>query len=150
VVVGQGMVWRKAWGSLDHKRQMPARTDTVYGICSISKLFTAVAAMQLWEAGKLGLDEDIGKYLPAFAIQRSDPDSGPITVRGLLTHSSGLPREAVGAYWTPPDFRFPTRDEVLQGLAGQITFQRAGDHYQYSNLGLTLVGEVVAAVSGQP
>ena len=150
VVVGQGMVWRKAWGSLDHKRQMPARTDTVYGICSISKLFTAVAAMQLWEEGKLGLDEDIGKYLPAFAIQRSDPDSGPITVRGLLTHSSGLPREAIGAYWTPPDFRFPTRDEVLQGLAGQSTFQRAGDHYQYSNLGLILVGEVVAAVSGQP
>jgi CubicO group peptidase (beta-lactamase class C family) len=148
-VLGQTMIWSKAWGALDHKRQVPARVDTIYGICSISKLFTSVAAMQLWEQGKLGLDEDIGKYLPTFAIQRNDPDSGPISVRELLMHSSGLPREALGGYWMPPDFKFPTREDMLKGLATQSTFMRAGDHYQYSNLGLALVGEVVAAVAGE-
>lgn len=148
-VVGQKLIWSKAWGNLDYKRRMPARIDTIYGICSISKLFTSVAAMQLWEQGKLGLDDDIGKYVPALAIQRNDPDSGPISVRELLTHSSGLPREAVGEYWMPPEFKFPSREDMLNGLASQTTFMRAADHYQYSNLGLALVGEVVAAVSGQ-
>jgi CubicO group peptidase (beta-lactamase class C family) len=149
-VVGQKLVWSKAWGNLDFKRQVPTQVDTIYGICSISKLFTAVAAMQLWEQGKLALDDDIGKYVPTFAIQRNDPDSGPISVRELLMHSSGLPREAVGEYWTPPEFKFPTREDMLKGLASQTTFMRAADHYQYSNLGLALVGEVVAAVSGLP
>jgi CubicO group peptidase (beta-lactamase class C family) len=155
-VVGQEVVWHKAWGLLDHQRQKPARSDTLYSICSISKLFTAIAVMQLWEDGKLSLDDDIAKLLPAFAIQRSDPDSGPISIRSLLMHASGLPREGrerrAGdtGYWSPPDFKFPSREELLRGVAEQKTFMRAGDHYQYSNLGLALLGEVVAAASGMP
>lgn len=147
---GPELLWSKGYGKLDAAGKRAAGADTIYGICSISKLFTAVAVMQLWEQGKFSLDDDIGKLLPGFAFQRSDPDSGPISVRSLLTHSSGLPREADFAYWTAPDFKFPSRDEMMQGLAGQRSFMRVGDHFQYSNLGISLLGELVAQASGMP
>ena len=148
IVVDQQMVWRGAWGQTDHARQLPARSDTIYSICSISKLFTSVAVMQLAEAGKLTLEDDIGKWLPTFTMRRNDVDSGPITLRSLLMHSSGLPREASSNYWMTPNVGFPTREEMLRGLSEQGTFIRASDHYQYSNLGMALLGEVVAAASG--
>jgi CubicO group peptidase (beta-lactamase class C family) len=145
---GPELLWAKGYGRLDTAGRLPAGPDTVYGICSISKLFTAVAVMQLWERGLFSLDDDIGKLLPEFALQRSDPDSGPISVRALLTHSAGLPREADFAYWTAPDFKFPTREQLLQRLAGQRSFMRVGERFQYSNLGMALLGEVVARLSG--
>jgi CubicO group peptidase (beta-lactamase class C family) len=85
VVVGEELVWKQGHGWIDKDRRIATRADTIYGICSISKLFTSISVMQLWEAGKLSLDEDIGKLLPSFDIQRTVPDSGPITVRSLLT-----------------------------------------------------------------
>ena len=148
VVVGQELVWKKGFGTIDARGQLAAGADTIYSICSISKLFTSVAVMQLSDSGKLSLDDDIGKHLSAFAMQRSQPDSGPITIRSLLTHSSGLPREGDFSYWNPPDFKFPTRAELLQGLSRQQAFMRVSDHYQYSNLAMALLGEVVATVSG--
>ncbi len=148
VVVGRELVWKKGFGTIDARSQVVAAADTIYSICSISKLFTSVAVMQLWEAGKLSLDDDIGKLLPAFALQRTDADSGPITVRSLLTHSSGLPREADFGYWLPPGFSFPSRAELIRSLGGQQTFMRTSDHHQYSNLAMALLGEVVANVSG--
>ncbi len=150
VVVGQDLVWSKGYGTIDAGRRVAATPATIYSICSISKLFTSVAVMQLWEEGKVSLDDDIARYLPAFSIQRSDADSGPITVRSLLSHSSGLPREADFPYWTSPDFRFPTRTELLQKLGTQRTLMRASDRYQYSNLAMSVLGEVVASVSGRP
>ncbi|MDC8772662.1 serine hydrolase domain-containing protein [Roseateles albus] len=147
---GPELLWKKGYGKLDAAGKLPAGTDTVYGICSISKLFTSVAVMQLWEQGKFSLDDDIGKLLPGFTLQRTDPDSGPISVRSLLTHSSGLPREADFAYWTPPEFKFPTREQMMQALAGQSSFMRAADRFQYSNLGMSLLGELVTQLSGMP
>ncbi len=149
VVVGQQVVWRQGFGHIDAAGQVPAAADSIYSICSISKLFTAVAVMQLWEQGKFSLDDDIGKLLPEVAIQRTDADSGPISVRLLLSHAAGLPREADAPYWTGPDFSFPDRATLLQRLRAQATFARAGGHHQYSNLGLVLLGELVAATSGQ-
>lgn len=150
VVLDGQLAWRRAWGQADHAGRVPASPDTAYSICSISKLFTTVAALRLWEDGRLTLDDDIGKLLPAFAVQRSDPESGPITVRTLLTHASGLPREADFAYWTPPDFRFPTRAELLQDLARQRTERRTNQRHAYSNLGMAVLGEVITAAAGQP
>lgn len=150
IVVGQDVVWRGGFGFADPARRVPVRSDTMFGICSISKLFTSIAVMQLAEDGRLALDDDIGKWLPGFALRRTDADSGPISIRALLMHSAGLPREAAGSYWTPPDFRFPTREQLLSGLAAQQTAQRANERHQYSNLGMALLGEVVSAASGQP
>jgi CubicO group peptidase (beta-lactamase class C family) len=147
VVYDQQLVWSGGFGYTDLERKAPATAQTVYSICSISKLFTSVATMQLRDAGKLRLDDPVGAHLPWFKIKRDT--AGPeITVEGLLTHSSGLPREADYPYWSGPDFRFPTHDEVVSRVASQQTLYPAASRHQYSNLGITLAGEIVAARSG--
>ncbi|RTL41325.1 MAG: class A beta-lactamase-related serine hydrolase [Burkholderiales bacterium] len=150
VVIGQDTVWSRGFGFSDHARRVPARADTLYSICSISKLFTSIAVMQQWEAGRLHLDDDIALHITDFGLKRSDAAGGPITIEALLTHSAGLPREGAQAYWTAPDFRFPSRERLLQDLKGQTSFMNAGERYQYSNLGMALLGEVVERRSGQP
>jgi CubicO group peptidase (beta-lactamase class C family) len=149
VVVGDDLVWAKGYGTIDASHTVAATPQTIYSICSISKLFTSISLMQLYEQGKVSLDVPITTYLP-WATIKPAPDSGPITLRGLLTHSSGLPRESDYPYWSGPDFPFPTHEEIREKIATQTALYPAERYFQYSNLGLTLVGETVAAVSGQP
>ena len=79
-----------------------------------------------------------------------DPrDSVPVTLRGALTHSAGLPRESDYPYWTGPDYPFPSQAEVRAKIGSQAPLYPASTTWQYSNLGLTLVGETVEAVSGE-
>ena len=73
---------------------------------------------------------------------------GDVTIEGLLTHASGLPRESDYPYWSAPDFRFPTREQIIEKIASQEALYSPETYFQYSNLGLTLAGEVVAATSG--
>lgn len=152
VAVAQGdkTVWAKGYGTTDRTGKMPATPDTIYSICSISKLFTAVALMQQWEQGKVALDAPITDYLPWAKLADDPRESVPVTLRGALTHSAGLPRESDFPYWTWPDFRFPTQDEVRAKIGQQTPLYPASTTWQYSNLGLTLVGETVEAVSGTP
>lgn len=149
LVYDQSMIWSRGFGFADVAKKKPATPGTIYSICSISKLFTSIAIMKLWEQGKLRLDDPIKKYLPWFNIQDKYPDAPEITVQGILTHSSGLPREADYPYWTGPEHNFPTREQVIQRLSDQEELYPADTFYQYSNLGMALLGEVVAAVSGQ-
>jgi CubicO group peptidase (beta-lactamase class C family) len=150
VVIGPELVWQRGYGSIDGAAAPVPSSTTLYSVCSISKLFTSIAVMQLWEAGKLSLDDDVARHVPAFAIQRRDADSGPITLRALLTHSAGVPREADLGYWSAPEFRFPARQALYERVRQQRTLMRAQQGYQYSNLGMAVLGDVVAAVSGQP
>lgn len=150
VVYDQQVVWKGAYGLADVARRAPATTQTLYSICSISKLFTSVGVLQQRDAGKLRLDDPVSRHLSWFNIRKSNPESGPVTVEGLLTHSSGLPRESDHPYWTGPDFPFPTHDEIVAHLGRQETLYPAATYFQYSNLGLTLAGEVVSATSGMP
>lgn len=150
IVQGDHTVWSNGYGTLDVAHKIPATAQTLYSICSISKLFTAVGLMQLWEAGRVRLDESVTAYLPWVRLKPLDKDSVPITLRAVLSHSAGLPREADFPYWTGPDFSFPTEDQLRSTLAQQTPLWPASSRYEYSNLGLTLVGEVVSAVSGEP
>jgi len=150
IVIGDNLVWSKGYGTIDIKHTVPASPQTIYSICSISKLFTSVSLMQQYEAGKVHLDEPITTYLPWATLKPPTGDTGPITLRGLMTHSSGLPRESDEPYWTGPDFPFPTHDQIKSTIATQTALYPAERYFQYSNLGLTLVGETVAAVSGEP
>ena len=149
VIMGDDLVWSRGYGTLDADHKIPASSDTIYSICSISKLFTSVSLMQQWEQGKVRLDEPITTYLPWAKFKPTGEDSVPITLRGLLTHSAGLPRESAFPYWSGPDFPFPTEEQIRDTIAKQTPFP-AERYFQYSNLGLTLVGETVEAVSGQP
>ncbi len=148
VIEDQELMWSGAFGNANKEQNLAMTTETLCSICSISKLFTSVAIMKLYDEGKLRLDDPIQDLLPFYDLTQQFGDSGPITVRTLLTHSSGLPREANYPYWTGPDFPFPTREQINTALKEQETLYPASTYYQYSNLALTLLGEIVEEVSG--
>lgn len=150
IVHGQELIWSRGFGFADVERKVPAAPDTIYSICSISKLFTSIAIMQLRDEGRLRLDDPIHKHLSWFNIKDKYPDAPEVTIQGVLTHSSGLPREADYPYWTGPEHDFPTREQIIEALAGQEELYPADTYFQYSNLGMSLLGEVIAEVSGKP
>jgi CubicO group peptidase (beta-lactamase class C family) len=150
VMDDQEVLWSGAVGLANPDKNIKAKTTTLCSICSISKLFTSVAIMKLYDEGKLRLDDRVSDLLPAYKLAQKYPESGPITIRSLLTHSSGLPRESAHPYWTGPDFPFPTKAEIDAGLSQQETLYPASTYFQYSNLGLTLLGEIVEEISGLP
>jgi CubicO group peptidase (beta-lactamase class C family) len=148
IVSDQEILWSKGYGMADLEKEVPSSPSTIYSICSISKLFTSVAIMHLRDAEKLRLEDLVADHLPWFNLQQQYPDTGPVTIRSLLTHSSGIPRESDYPYWNGPDFPFPTTEQVKAKLGTQKTLYPPSTYFQYSNLGLTLLGEVVAEVTG--
>ena len=150
IVLDQELLWSGGFGYSDLDAKVPATDSTIYSICSISKLFTSIAIMQLRDQGKLGLDDELKEHLPWFNLKQVYEESGPITIRSLLTHSSGLPRESDYPYWTDPTFPFPTREQLKEKLGEQETLYPPSTYFQYSNLGMALLGEVVAELSGLP
>ncbi len=116
--------------------------DTPFLIGSISKSFTALAVMQLVEAGKLRLDDRIAAYLPAFRGKAS----GSITIRQLLDHTSG--------YSTVQGNRAPDRDDsALSAYAARVAAwplaSPPGSRWQYSNTNYRILGALIEAVSNQ-
>ncbi len=147
VVHGGRTVWAKGYGRADLATGAPVSTSTPFRLGSVSKVFTATAAMQLRDRGKLSLDDPLTRHLPWFTIGSPYAGAPPITLRHLLTHTSGLPREGAFPYWTT--HAFPSREEVQASLAAQKVFSPPGATYRYSNLGMTLLGEVVESASGE-
>ena len=146
IVHDQELVWARAFGFANVEKQIAASPTTRYRIASITKLFTSTAILILRDEGKVQLDDPIARHLPWFDIRQRYPDAPPITIRHLLTHTSGLPREAAFPYWT--DSNFPTRDQLRTALPHQETTHPTETRWKYSNLALSLAGEIVAAVSG--
>ncbi len=150
VVEDQDILWSGAFGLANVEQNVKSEPSTLYSICSISKLFTSVAIMKLYDEGKLRLDDKVGDLLPWYDLDQKFADSWPITVRTLLTHSSGLPREANFPYWTGPDFPFPSSENIREELENQQTLYPSSTYHQYSNLGLTLLGDIIEEVTGEP
>ncbi|MEX0290211.1 MAG: serine hydrolase domain-containing protein, partial [Flavobacteriaceae bacterium] len=150
VVEDQEVLWSGAYGQANLEDDLDMETSTLCSICSISKLFTSIAIMKLYEEGKLRLDTPVKEVLPSYNLTQKYDESGPITIRSLLTHSSGLPREAGYPYWTGPDFPFPSKEQIKAKLSEQETLYPASTYFQYSNLGLTLLGQIVEEITGMP
>jgi D-alanyl-D-alanine carboxypeptidase len=146
VVADQELVWSAGFGFADTGKKVPMTPQTKFRMASHSKLFTATAVMQLREQGKLRLDDPVSKYLPWFQIKTAESDDPPITIEELLTHSSGLPREA-GSHWTT--FEFPTTEQ-LRGLMAERQAPFSPEvRWKYSNLAFSIAGMVIESVSGQ-
>lgn len=118
----------------------------VYGIGSVSKIYTTVAVMQLAESGKLDLDQPVVKYLPAFKM--ADPRYKDITVRMLLNHSSGLMGSSFGSGMLFDDPSPIATTELLDRLSTQRLKADPGAYSVYCNDGFTLAELVVEAVAG--
>jgi CubicO group peptidase (beta-lactamase class C family) len=147
VVADQDVLWSHAYGYADMEAGRPATPGTTFSICSISKLFTSVAIMKLVEQGKVDLDAGLGEYLDDFELPAPEGVmADPVTIRALLSHSAGLPREGDGAYWNTRDF--PSQQQLEGTLENLGRLYTPFTHYQYSNIGMSLLGKVVAEVSG--
>lgn len=148
---GEEWSWARGFGTAsprDRSEQgrVPAGPDTVHRVASISKLFTATAAMVLAERGRLDLDAPVQRYLPDFAPK--NPFGGEITTRLLLGHRAGIVREGpVGHYF---DAGEPDLAATVQSLNDTALVHAPGSAYKYSNPGIGVVGRVIEEVTGQP
>ncbi len=145
VVADDQVVWSGAWGRADLDQGTPATIETPYRLGSVSKIFTATAVMILRDRGALDLDAPVTQYLPEFRPANPFPDTS-ITVRHLLTHTAGLPREGAFPYWTTHEF--PPWSQFESAAADQALTHPPGEKYHYSNLGMGALGAIVEAVSG--
>lgn len=142
-----GIIWSEAFGMANKEDLMSV--ENTFSICSISKLFTSIAIMKLIEEKKIALNDPINKLLPWFDLKQQFENSPPLTIKSILTHSSGLPRESNHPYWSWPDFPFPSKEDVVKELKNQEMLYPSSKYYQYSNLGLSLLGYVIEEVSGE-
>ena len=145
VVSDQDLAWAAGFGHADLDGDRRMDVDTRFRMASHSKLFTATAIMQLREQRKVRLDDPVTDYLPWFTFQLAAPDDPPLTIEHLLTHSSGLPREA-GSHWS--DLDFPTAAEVRDLMSDRQAAFSPEVRWKYSNLAYTIAGMVVEQVSG--
>ncbi|WP_152193099.1 serine hydrolase [Georgenia satyanarayanai] len=136
--VGHAVRWADPDTELPPEQQVEMRTDTMFDLASLSKLFTAVSVLQLVESGEIDLDEPAATYVPAFAAN----GKGDITVEQLLTHTGGLP--AWINLWSAPD-----EEAALQRVWDVALTSEPGTAYTYSDLGLITLGEIVERISGQ-
>ena len=146
VVADQQLVWAQGFGFADTDKKIPMTPSTKFRMASHSKLFTATAIMQLRDAGKVHLDDAVTNYLPWFHVGPANADDPPITIEELLTHSAGLPREA-GPHWS--ELNFPDAEGVQQFVKTHQAAFSPEIRWKYSNLGFTIAGMVVEAISGE-
>jgi serine beta-lactamase-like protein LACTB len=145
-IVDGKTVHAEGYGLANRRAGTPATADTIYRAGSISKLLNAIAAMQLVERGTLDLDAPIRQALPEFRIVVPFDDAKPITARQLLCHRSGMIREApVGGYL---DDREPTVQETIASVADCVLVNPPNSKTRYSNVGPTIVGRAIEALSG--
>jgi len=167
------VVLHKAYGYRDLGTRDPLRRDDIFRIASQSKAITSLAVMMLWEEGRFGLDDPIERYLPEFArpavmtkfnpadsTWEAEPARRSITIRHLLTHSSGLDYAGIGS----DEFKaIYSKAGVPSGIGndrwtigekmrvlGKLPLRhQPGERFTYS-LGLDVLGYFVEAISGLP
>jgi CubicO group peptidase (beta-lactamase class C family) len=138
------IIYQKAFGMANLELNIPMKIDNVFRIGSITKQFTSVAILQLMEQGKLGLQDEITKFIPDY------PTHGhKITIEHLLTHTSGIQ-----SYTNMKDFeQRMTLDqkplEVIDHFKNQPMEFAPGTKWQYNNSGYFLLGYIIEKVSGK-
>jgi CubicO group peptidase (beta-lactamase class C family) len=146
IVEGDRIVHVRSFG-LARPGGEPPSPQTPFFIGSLTKSFTALAVMQLVEAGKIELDAPVQRYLPWFRIK--DPqESGRMTVRHLLNQTSGLPTLAGEIVLSNFDGRPDATERQVRALARLKLTRPVGSKCEYSNLNYNVLGLIVEAASG--
>ena len=138
------VAWSKGYG--EASPEVPTTSQTVYRVASVSKLFTALAVMQMVEDSLLSLDEPVTSWVPDFAPDK--PYNTPITLRQLLSHRSGLVREPpVGHYF---DDTSPTLSKTVESLNNTRLISEPTKRTKYSNAAVSLAGHILSQAAGMP
>ncbi|KQL43971.1 penicillin-binding protein [Brevibacillus choshinensis] len=144
LVLEQGeAIFTGSYGFADLERSLPLTHDTVFELASVSKAFTAMGIMLLQEQGKIEYEDKVDSILPDFPYR-------DITVRNLLSHTSGLPdyMDLFAQYWDRT--KIATNADVLEQLGVHqpaVLFQ-PNEKFEYSNTGYVLLGSIIEKVSG--
>ncbi len=147
VVQDGEMIFSKGYGYADYSYTSPVIADeTLFRLGSISKTFTAVAAMQLVELGLLDLDENVNTYLTVFKIP--DTFTEPITLRHLLTHTAGFEVSTSAVLHESYEAMLSLEQELITYMPDRV--RPPGELTGYSNYGSSLVGYIVQEIAGKP
>ncbi len=143
----QEIIWQNVEGYADEEEKILANLETYYRVGSISKVFTAIEIMRLFEEGLLDLDSPITDFIPDFAIQNRFGDNSSITIRSLLQHRSGLPRFGILPmwYWDPGT---DVLKELTESLKNSHAAYPVGYRFKYSNVGFDILGHIVELLRG--
>jgi D-alanyl-D-alanine carboxypeptidase len=146
VIVTQGgrTIFRKGYGLANLELKVPVRPEMVFRIGSVTKQFTAVAVLMLVQEGKLALEADLTAYLPDYPTQGEK-----ITIRHLLTHTSGIKSYTSMPEWMPlwrKDLPLP---ELIAVFKDQPMDFHPGESWNYNNSAFVLLGAIIEQVSGQ-
>ncbi|KHO01203.1 Beta-lactamase/transpeptidase-like protein [Metarhizium album ARSEF 1941] len=143
---GKRNVWAGVDGAegtpLPAREQEAATTDTIYDMASLTKVFTAAAALRCVDGGRLSLNESVARYLPEFAAG----GKGGVTVLQLLTHTSGLAADPVPGLFDP---RYPTYESRVRAIAAQGLQHSPGTRYLYSDVNFMVLGLALQRVTGR-
>ena len=137
------IIFAKGFGYKDFSKQIPVTADTQFAIGSATKAFTALSILMLQEEGKLNLDDNPKKYLPFFKINNPETDKN-ITIRDLLSHSSGLNRTDLAMVSGKL-----TREELIKVAGEAKPNAKLREKFQYQNIMFAAAGEIVAKVQKQ-
>ncbi len=142
------IIFQDASGLSNIEANIEANLQTVFKAGSISKLFTAFGIMQLYEEGLVDLDAPIETYLPDFSIQSRFNDSDPITIRNILAHRSGLPRNGNIPLWAWDNDTYILRDLVASLEESYVAYP-ANYRFKYSNIGYNVLARVIEVIRGE-
>ena len=138
-------VFAEAYGLADRDKKTPNTLKTRFRIGSMNKMFTAVAILQLAQAGKLDLNAPIGRYLPGYPNQQV---ASKVTIHHLLTHTGGT-GDFMGPEYQQHRADMRTLNDYIKLLGGRgLTFE-PGSKWEYSNYGFLLLGAIIEHASGQ-
>ena len=156
VVNRQGTLYSGAFGKQNTTRNIPLATGSIFRIASMTKAVTSVATMMMVEQGKLKLDDDVAMYLPAFKSMQvltsydekagtyeTKPNTKPITVRQLLTHTSGI-----GYSWSDPGLALVQRKTNKGGETDLPLVHAPGEKWTYG-ASTKVLGDLVEKLSGE-
>jgi CubicO group peptidase (beta-lactamase class C family) len=148
LVVRRGEVLvRFAAGEADEEKHIPVRPDTVFRIASDTKQFTAMLVLKLRDRGLLHLDEPVCPYLIPAYIKACPKAWRPITIREILTHTSGIPD--IQDFF--PNFSKPTTtQEIIQRFVNKPLDFKPGTRWKYSSSGYILAGAIIETVTHKP
>ena len=150
IVLDNQLIWTGGYGVRDVSDRSLVSQETVFRIASVTKTMTALVLLGLRDAGKLRLDDPVSRYVPE--VLKSVPrtkDAPEITLRHLMTHTSGLPRVGGVDYSSRAD-KDLSQAEVIAALDGLKHDTTTGTNVEYSNLAMGLLTLVISRVSAQP
>jgi CubicO group peptidase (beta-lactamase class C family) len=139
------VLWQKAVGAANRENGTLNTLDTQFRNGSMNKMFTATAALQLIDAGKLSLDDTVGKILPDYPNKEI---ASQVTIRHLLTHTGGT-GDIFGPQFAANRLTLKTHADYVALYGARAPVHVPGGEFRYSNYGMVLLGAIIERVSGQ-